>query len=167
MRNKRIFFRYLAFALEIILLWVLQSTPKLLPELLGAKPFLLLSAALAFAVSEDVVPSVILGAVCGALADISADGTVGYFSVAFTLVCFAEASILGTYLNKNILTASVFSLGASVVVIGLYFLLFRVFAGYDACGELFVGRYLFRMIYTFIGFIPLYFLNRFLHKSFS
>ena len=84
------FFRYLAFGFEILLLWVLQSTPKLMPEVLGSKPFLLLAAALSFAACSKAVPAIVLGAVCGALSDISANGTVGYFSVAFTLVCYAR-----------------------------------------------------------------------------
>ena len=44
--NNRAFFKYFAFSLEVILLAVLQSTPKLLPELFGAKPFLLFALAL-------------------------------------------------------------------------------------------------------------------------
>ena len=47
MKSKRIVFRVLAYALEVVLLWVLQSTPKLMPEVLGGRPFLLLAAALA------------------------------------------------------------------------------------------------------------------------
>lgn len=166
MKGSRVFFRYLAFALEITLLWVLQSTPKLMPEILHAKPLLLLAAALSFAVCEDVVPSVILGAVCGVLADLSAGGTVGYFAVAFTLVCFAQASLLDTYLNRNALTCSVLSLGSVVAVLGLYFVFFKLFAGIPDSGTLFVGHYLPRMGYTFLTFFPLYFLNRFLKKSF-
>ncbi len=167
MRSKRVFFRRLAFALEVILLWVLQSTPKLLPELYGAKPFLLLSAALAMSACEEVIPSMIWGAVCGALSDISSSGTVGFFSIAFALVCFAQASLLDTYLNRNILTSGVLSLGSVAAVIGLYFVFFRLFAGVPDCGTLFVRRYLLRMAYTFICYIPLYFLNRFLRKTFS
>ena len=167
MRRNRRFFLILAYALEIILLWVLQSTPKLLPALFGAKPFLLLAAALSIAAREDVVPAIIWGAVCGALADISAGGTVGYFSIAFVIVCFVQASLLDTYLNRNLLTAGVLTLGSVAAVIGLYFVFFRLFAGVPDCGTLFVSRYLLRMAYTVLCYIPLYFLNRFLHKSFS
>ena len=166
MQSSRVFFRYLAFALEILLLWVLQSTPKLMPEVFGAKPLLLLAAALSFAVCENAIPSLILGAVCGILADISAGGTVGYFAIAFTIVCFVISGLLGTYLNRNFLSGAVLSLGAVVLIMGLYFVFFRVFAGVPESGTLFVSRFLPRMAYTFLTFIPLYFLNRFLSKSF-
>ena len=167
MRSKRIFFRYLAFTLELLLLWVLQSTPKLLPEFFGAKPFLLLAMALSVSVCEDVVPSILWGAVCGVSADISAGGTVGYFAVTFVLVCFAQSSMLGTYLNRNALTGAMLSLGSVVAVLGLYFVFFRLWAGIPGGAELFFPRYLMRMGMTFVCFFPLYFLNRFLCKSFS
>ena len=127
---------------------------------------LLLAAALSFAVCENAIPSLILGAVCGILADISAGGTVGYFAIAFTIVCFVISGLLGTYLNRNFLSGAVLSLGAVVLIMGLYFVFFRLFAGVPESGTLFVSRFLPRMAYTFLTFIPLYFLNRFLSNSF-
>lgn len=164
-KSNRAFFRYLAFGFEILLLWVLQSTPKLMPEVLGSKPFLLLAAALSFAACSKAVPAIVLGAVCGALSDISANGTVGYFSVAFTLVCYAAAMLLNTYLNRNALTSAVLALGSIVAVVGLYFLLFRLFAGVPDSGALFVRHYLSRIGYTALVFFPLYFLNRFISSK--
>ena len=152
-KTNRAVFRYIAFGFEILLLWVLQSTPKLLPELPGSKPFLLLAAALSFAACSKPVPAVVLGAVCG---------TIGYFSVAFTLVCYASAVLLNTYLNRNAMTSAVLALGSVIAVLLLYFLLFRVFAGVPDCGALFVRHYLPRMGYTALVFFPLYFLNSFL-----
>lgn len=165
MKINRVFFRYLAFALEIILLWVLQSTPKLFPEWFGEKPFFLLAAALAFAACEDIVPALILGAVCGAFADLSAAGGIGFFAAAFTLVCYCEASLLETYLTRNIFTFFIIAATASFSVLGLYFILFRLTAGIPDSGVLFVRHYLIRMGLTVFAALPLYFFNRFLRKS--
>lgn len=162
MPSKQAALRHCAFALEAVLLWVLQSTPKLFPELWGAKPFFLLAMALTVSACAEPVPAIIWGAVCGALADFSAGGTIGWFAVSFTLVCFAQASLLGTYLNRNLLTGCVLSAGAVVLVLGLYFVFFRLFAGVPEAGVLFVSRYLMRMALTWLCFFPLYALNRFL-----
>ena len=40
------FFRYLAYVIELILMFVLTTTPGLMPELCGAKPALLVCVAL-------------------------------------------------------------------------------------------------------------------------
>ena len=166
MKKKRQhpFFRYLVFAVEILLLWLLQSTPKLMPSVLGATPFLLLAAALSFSVNVDAVPAVVLGAVCGVPADISAFGTVGFFSVATVLVCYAQATVVGTYFNRNALTCSVFSAGSAAAVLFVYWLLFRVCAGYPECGLLLWTHYLPRALYTAVCFLPLYFFNRWIVK---
>ena len=50
MRNLG-FFRYFSYSLLVILLYILQATPNLMPELFGSKPLLLLPLALAIAVS--------------------------------------------------------------------------------------------------------------------
>lgn len=167
MKSNRVFFRYLAFGLEIILLWALQSTPKLLPEIFGAKPFFLLAAALSFSVCVKAVPAVILGAVCGLLADVSAGGTVGFFAFALTLICFAQAQLLDAYINRNLLSASVLSLGSIAAVLGLHFLFFFLFAGIADSGAMFVSRWLPRMAWTAAAFFPLLLLNVFLARTFS
>lgn len=156
--NRHPFWHTLILSAEILLLWLLQSTPKLFPELFGVKPFLLLAAAVSYAVCAEAVPAVIAGAVCGVLADISVGG-VGFFAFAVTLLCFALSRLLHTYINRNVLSCAVLAGGGIAAVLGLYFLLFRLFAGVPGSGMLFAGSYLPRMAYTFVCFIPLYFLN--------
>ena len=164
MKNKPPVLRYVVISVLLLLLWLLQSTPKLLPELFGAKPFLLLAAALAFSACSEPIPSVIIAAVCGVLADVSATGGVGYFSIAFVLVCFAQASILGTYLNRNLLTAAVFSAGAIAAVLSLHYLLFKILPNATG-GALFLTATLPRMLYTFLTFVPIYGLMHLITKK--
>ena len=40
-RSHLVFFRYLAYSLEILVLFLLQQTPYLIPELWGIRPVLL------------------------------------------------------------------------------------------------------------------------------
>ena len=139
MKTKPPVLRYVVLSVLLLLLWLLQSTPKLLPELFGAKPFLLLAAALAFSACSKPVPSVIIGAVCGMLADISA-------------------------LNRNLLTATVLSAGSVAAVLSLYCLLFKILPGADG-GSLFLTAYLPRMLCTLIAFVPLYGLMNLITKK--
>lgn len=166
MNSRHPILRGLFFALEVLLLWLLQSTPRLLPEVFGAKPVLLLALALAISVCVAPVPAVIWGAVCGAAADLAAGGTVGYFTIVCTLVCFVQASVLGTYINRNWFTAAVLSFGSVAVVLGLYFVMQWLFRGVPDGGVLFVQHYVPRMAYTAAAFVPVYILNRILTKHF-
>lgn len=166
MNSRHPILRGLYFALEILLLWLLQSTPRLLPELFGAKPVLLLALALSVSVCVAPAPAVIWGAVCGAAADFASGGTIGYFAVTVALVCFAQASVLGTYFNRNWFTSAVLSFGSVAAVLGLHFVLQWLFGGVPDGGVLFLRHYVPRMAYTAAAFVPLYILNRFLTKKF-
>lgn len=164
MRVNSRFFRYFAYTLEILVFYVLQGTPNLVPEIFGSKPLFLIPIALTIAARERVVPSLIFGAVCGALTDIGSGGSVGFFAITLTLVCFAEVSIYENYLVPSFLTVSIISVISVPCIIGMYFLLFRFFAGIEECGYLFVHHYISRIVYTLLMTIPFYYINRFLYR---
>lgn len=164
MKIKRSFFKYLAYALEVVILYVLQDTPKLIPQLWGGKPLLLVVLALAIAANENQIPSIIFGAVCGVLTDISGGG-VGYFGIVLTLVCFLESEIFKKYLVVSLWSVLVYAFAAVLVIVCVYFVIFRLLAGIDGAGGLFVSHYLSRIIYTTACIIPLYFLNSFLYRN--
>ncbi len=165
MKKNLLFFRYFAYALEIILLYILQATPKLMPEILGSKPILLVAIALVIAAREDKIPSLIFGAVCGALADTVTGGGVGFFAITLTLICYFEAHIFSTYFVPAFLTVMVFSTVAIALLVSVYFLLFKLLAGVPDSSVLFVNHYISRIVYTLVTVIPLYFLNGFLYKN--
>ncbi len=162
MSRRLVFFRYLAYSLEVVLCLVLQGTPKLLPEFFGAKPVLLVALALSIGAIENKIPALIFGAVCGALTDLATGGTVGFFAITLTLVCYLEAHIFSTYFVPGLLPASIVSAIAVPAVLCLHFLFFTVFAGIEGFWVLFANHYISRIVQTFLATVLLYILNRFL-----
>lgn len=165
MKIKRSFFKYLAYALEVVILYVLQDTPNFIPQLFGGKPLLLVVLAISIAARENQIPSTVFGAVCGVLTDISGGG-IGYFGIMLTLVCYFEAELFKKYIVASFKMVLLYATAATVVLVGLYFVIFRLLAGVEGAGELFVSRYLARMAYTAVCVVPLYFLNGILFRSF-
>ena len=53
--------RYLAYTLELLVLFMLQETPGLLPPLFGARPVLLFPAVITIAMFETEIPALPLG----------------------------------------------------------------------------------------------------------
>lgn len=167
MKTDRPFFKYLAYSLEIVIFTVLQATPKLLPEPFGSKPFLLLALALSFSAFEEFIPSAVLAAVCGAFADCSSGGTVGYFAAAFTVTVAAAVFLTEAYLNASLFTFIITSAAAVFAVLSLYFVIFRLFSGGAGVWLMYLQSYLPRMGLTLLCAVPLYFLNGFIHRSFT
>lgn len=159
------FFRYLAYAMEIVLLYVLGTTPDLLPQIFGAKPTLLLCVALTAAIFEREFPAMIIGMICGALIDLGYSNSIGLFTIGLTVICF----IVG-YAANNLVVATFpnYLLYAFVAVGGLfmlYYLIRVVWAGVDNSWDYFMNHLLSRMVQTFVLTVPIYFLNKFIYHT--
>ena len=161
------FFRYLAYTIELILMFALTTAPGLLPQLFGAKPALLICAALTIAIYEREIPAMIFGMTAGILTDIGFTDNIGIFAVSLTIICFivgyaANNLIVATFLNF-LLYAAV-AVGALFM---LYFLIRFIIAGVGDPWSYFKAHIISRMIQTYIFSIPLYFVNKFIHNSLS
>ena len=93
--------------MEIILLYVLGTTPNLLPEIFGAKPTLLLCVALTAAIFEREIPAMVIGMICGILTDLGYSNGIGLFTISLTVICF----IVG-YAANNLVVATFTDLSA-------------------------------------------------------
>lgn len=161
------FFRWLAYAIELLLMFVLSTTPRLLPELFGAKPVLLVCAALTAAIFEREIPAMVIGLIAGLLTDIGYTDNIGLFAITLTVICFivgyaANNLIVATFLNF-LLYAAV-AVGA---IFMLYYLVRFVIPGVEDGWLYFQEHLISRMIQTFVFSIPFYFLNKFIYTSLS
>lgn len=110
MRASKTFFRFFGYSLLLIILYVFQGSGFIIPEIFGGRPLMLISLALCIASFENTLPSVIFGALCGVLTDISFDGSIGYFAFALTIVCYAENFVFSKYLYRHLLPLLCFRL---------------------------------------------------------
>ncbi len=161
------FFRYLAYVIEIILAFILGSAPKLMPELFGAKPCLLLCVCITISIFEREIPSMIFGLVCGLLIDLGYSYGVGMFTVALTLLCF----VIG-YAANNLIRATfpyfiLCSAAVTIAVFMLYFLVNFVWQGYQDAFVYFKAHLISRIVQTIVFSVGFYFLNRFIYRTLS
>jgi rod shape-determining protein MreD len=157
-------FRYIAYSLEILILYVLQGT-YFVPEILGGRPVLLIPVAITIALFENEITAMFFGLSCGALLDIGTGGTIGFYTITLTLCAFVIGSIFRDYMVVNFLNAMAFCSAFIAGLITIYFLFFYVFAGWGDAGYYFVNHYISRIIYTIILSPLFYFLNKFLFKG--
>ncbi len=166
MQKKLTVLRYFAYGIEILILYILQGTPNLIPEIHGGKPVLLICTALTIAAFEKELPALFFGLACGALCDLAVSNTIGYFAVVMTALCYLQAVIFSSVMVKNFLNTMLYAFCSCVIVIGLYFVFFYIFKGYANISIYFVNHYISRIIYTFVCVIPVYFLNMLIFTQF-
>ena len=156
--------RYLAYPRELLVLFMLQETPGLLPPLFGARPVLLFPAVITIAMFETEIPALAFGVVGGLFCDFGLSGTLGFHALVLGVLCFFISLLVRVYLQSNIATA----LLTGIVGIGLTVCLqwfFLYFFRYSHPSYAFTHHYLPKYLYTLL-FLPLvYFLNRGLSQA--
>ena len=160
--NKLI--RYLAYVLELLVLFMLQETPGLLPSIFGARPVLLFPAVVAIAMLEPEVPALLFGVVGGLFCDFGLSGMLGFHALVLGVLCFFISLVIRTYLQNNIATAiltGVWSLG--LVVLAQWFFLY--FFQYSYPAYALTHHYLPKYFYTLLFLPLLYLLNRGLSQA--
>ena len=161
------FFRFLAYTIEVILVFVLGSTPRLLPELFGSKPCLLMCVALTVALFEREIASMVFGLICGLLIDLGYSDSVGVFTVCLTLICFVIGYAANNLIRANFLNFMICSALVIPAVFMLYFLVTIVWQGIEEPWEFFKNHLISRIFQTFLFSVVFYFINKFIYESLS
>lgn len=161
--RKMIFFRYLCYSLEIILTYILGTTPDLLPDIFGSKPCLLLPLALTIAVLEPELPAMFFGLSCGVLTDMGYSNSIGTFALSLTIVCFIIGFVANNFLSANFYNVMLTAVVVITALISLHFLF--TYGGTKDAGVYFVNHYISRIVQTILCTIPMYFINRFVHST--
>ena len=157
--------RYITYALEIILLYVISGVPGLLPSISGTKPLLLLPVAVTIAVFEKEVPAMIFGLSCGALCDLGFSDKIGFYTIALTLLCFAFGYCARNFFVTNFANAMAIGGTTVVVLLCIHFLIYYANGDFPNAGAHFLRHYLVKILYTGVFLPPLFFLNRLLRST--
>lgn len=164
MKNMKVY-RYLAYSLEILLLFILGTTPLVMPEIYGATPCLLVALAITIAVFENEVPAMVFGLVCGMLTDLGYSNSIGVYTVMMTIVCFIIGFCANNIITINFWNILLIALVVCAVTISLHFVFELLIHSYSDMGAYFVNHYISRIVQTFICVIPLFFVNKFIYST--
>ncbi len=156
--------RYLAYVLELLVLFMLQETPGLLPAIFGARPVLIFPAVITIAMMEEEIPALAFGVVGGLFCDFGLSGTLGFHALVLGVLCFFVSILIRVYLQVNIITAvltGLWTIGLTVCTQWLFLYYFS----YSMPDYAFIHHYLPKYFYTML-FVPLvYLLNRGLSQA--
>lgn len=165
MADRKRWMRWALYAVQLLLLFVLQETPGLLPPVMGAKPMLILAAALTIAMVEDCVPAMAFGIFAGLLADFGGGSAMGYHALVFGVLCFLLSGLCGTRIQIHVFTAILMGLWSCAAAVVLDWLVLYVARGYSLAAYALVNAYLPIYFYTLL-MIPLCYGLQYLNRRF-
>lgn len=160
MKHHARFFRYLAYTLEILVLFLIQETPSLIPELWGIRPTLLIPVALTIALFEKETTAMWFGMACGLLADFSHSTVLGFFGLLLAVGGYALSELVTNLFKTNLLTALLLGVCAVTAIVLLQWFFFYVCVGYGQVWYALVRHYLPRIVYTSAALPVAYYFNR-------
>lgn len=164
MRDLNRIIRSLAYVLELLVLFMLQETPGLLPHVYGVRPVLVLPAAVVIAMSEDETTAMAFGVAAGLFCDFGYSGVLGFHAMVMAVLCFMVSLLVRAFLQVNPVTAVLAGAVALGIAFGAQWLFFYYFR-YSSPGYALRIHYLPKYLYTLI-FVPLlYLLNRALAEA--
>ncbi len=159
MRDFNRVIRYLAYTLELLVLFMLQEVPGLLPNVFGVRPCLIFPAVITMAMFEEELPAMAFGIVGGLFCDFGLSGTMGFHALVLCVLCFFVSILVRVYLQVNMVTAIItglWTIGLTVCAQWFFLYFFR----YSMPEYAFMHHYLPKYFYTML-FVPLvYLLNR-------
>ena len=152
--------RWIAYISEIMILYILQNAPGLLAEILGARPVLLISAALSIAMFEGELAGIGVGVIAGLLIDFSGGGVLGFHVIVLVVLCYLIGLLTMNLIRTNLLTALALSGLAIPLVFLMHWIFYYVIWGYGSEAYVLVTHILPRTLYTFLAVPVLYYFNR-------
>ena len=164
MRDLNRTIRYLAYTLELLVLFMLQQTPGLLPTISGVRPVLVLPAAVVMAMFEEEVPAMAFGIVAGLFCDFGLSGALGFHALVLGVLCFFVSLLVQAYMRVNMVTAVLTGLWTMAVTLGGQWL-YTYYFHYSLPGYALTHHYVPKFFFTML-FVPLlYLLNKGLSEA--
>jgi hypothetical protein len=155
--NKGI--RYTAYVVELILLFMVQETPGLVPPIFSARPVLIFSLAATLSLLESDLFALGFGVLAGLLMDFASGNPMGICGALAGIVFCLSSAVAKRKLHVTIGSAvlsAVVSLGLLFVLLWLFWF---VFPGYSYSNVALIDEYLPTYFYTVLTMPLIYCVN--------
>jgi rod shape-determining protein MreD len=152
--------RWLAYILEIVVSYVLQETPGLIPQIFGARPVLVVPVVLAIAMFETEITAMLFGLFGGLLIDFGMGSLLGFHAILLAALSFCISLIAANLIRTNLLSAMIVVLISEAVLILLDWACFYVMPGYGEPFYTLEAHYLYIYLYTSAVMPVTYYFNR-------
>lgn len=158
---------YIAYGLEILIFFIVQGVPNLIPDFFGGKPLLLLPVVITIAGFESEIPAMAFGIAGGAMLDFGTQSHIGFYTISLAIVCFFIGYFSRNYLNIRLVVILLISLVVIPVLISFKFFITHIIAGYENNLYYYVHHTLGTMGITFLTTPIFYGINRTISRGFN
>ena len=151
--------KYLVYGAELVLVYILQFTPGLIPRFFGEAPMLLTVCAISMALFEGDAAGMWLGLAAGLLLDVGGTGPFGLYGLVHMALCFGCGTLVMYLMRNNVVTSLILG-AASVLLTATVQWIFLSGAGLAQTGFFIIRILLPRVVYSTAVMPAFYYFNR-------
>lgn len=140
--------KYFSFCALIIIADLIQNVQGLMPEIFGARCFIIIPSLIILIIGEDEITAALLGLFAGLLWDISSSVHLGFNCIFFAVICFIISMLVNHLIRDTFITNMIFCGIAIIIYCLVYWLIFIVIKDVDGGRETLFSFYLPCAIYT-------------------
>lgn len=156
-RNKQVK-KYVIYCLFILIAELLQNVSGIIPEIFGARCFLIIPTVMILTSGEGELSASLLGLFAGALWDISSATHMGFNCIFFALTCFIASALVNNIIRNTFITNIIICSTVAVLYSLVYWLCFIVIKGTGGEAYTLFAFYLPSVIYTVAASAIAYFI---------
>ena len=154
------YIRFWAYTIEILVFFVIERIPNLVPSVNHVKPMILVPVAVMIALFEGKNVGIVFGFIIGLFLDTSATGKIGFYSAVLACLGFLVGTAAQKIIKFNLITSVAFVIAFTTAFYFAHFIFEYLFRGYqDAIYALF-NHYLIGMLYTVMLSPCIYFFKK-------
>lgn len=140
--------KYLSYCALILLADLIQNVSGIMPEIFGARCFIIIPAVVILSIGEDEIVASLMGIFAGLLWDLTSSVHMGFNFIFFAIVCFIASALVNHLLRDTFITNMLLCAIAIAVYCIVYWLFFIVIKGVDGGFGTLFSFYLPCAIYT-------------------
>lgn len=142
--------KYICYCIFILFADLIQNVSGLMPEIFGARCFIIIPSLVILIIGEDEVTAAFIGLFAGLLWDMSSAVHMGFNCIFFAVICFIISILINHLIRDTFITNMIFCGTAIVLYCLLYWLAFIVIKGVDGGVSTLMCFYLPCAVYTAI-----------------
>lgn len=154
--RKKFAIKYIAYCLLILGANLLQNVSGIIPEIFGARCFLIIPVLLVLITGEGELSASLLGLFAGMLWDLSSAVHMGFNCIFFALFCFIASALVNNVIRNTFITNIIICCVGAILYSLIYWLCFIVIKGTGGVVYTLFAFYIPSVIYTIFASAIIY-----------
>src|SRR5699024_622175 len=142
--------RYITYVIELVILFMIQETPGILPPIFGVRPLVTLALAVTVSLIEPELFSMGFGILVGITMDLGVGLPMGTCGVILAVICCFISALAKRKIHVTLGSAIITAVWCLAVLVVLLWLCDYVFMGYSQIYTAFLNHYLPVYLYTIL-----------------